>query len=697
MPNQLLKNQIIDWLQRQPYWLQYLGNEILENGEVNEDVVATAYDLFKEEEGLMPQAQTRSTIAFNKKVAEDEDPDQTLLLQAIKNVSNVNALASGQEIRIGPNITVIYGNNASGKSGYVRLMNNVFPSRGDKEILPNVFATPNGEPPGCQFTFQRTEMPYDLSYPRDKEKYEFSQFAVFDTTSVRAHLGNENQLSFTPNGFEFFENLMIGHTAIHAKLKGEIDGKSASHDFGAMFTNENEVKTFFDSLGTDTTTEQLDSICSLSDDANIKLDELKARLEQLKASDKSKQADALMQARANLNDFCSDVSSALEPFRNEKLSGYRTAIDSVSKFEELAKTKGLQSLEQYDIAEIGSPSWREFVRAGRTYAAAIEKGRGDKEYPENEDNCLFCLQPLRDEQKTLIRAYWDLLKSQAETELEKAKSKVATLRRELTALPPLVFDETGTVFKIVNSFNPELAKKWQENVKLYTEARAAAIDAMDNLDKSKLPQAIDSLVTEFDACGEKLDHDKAALIASNPKEEIAQLEKDIELHNDRILLGKIRDKVQTYIDASKWAANARQKTPAAMITKITRLQGGLYGQFVTDEYIAFFNEECRHLKAPTFVEISQRNTKGSTLRKLEIAKHKAAKILSEGEQRAIAIADFIAEARLDPHNRGLIFDDPVSSQDHERRELIANRLVEHAKMKQVIVFTHDIVFFHRIT
>ena len=30
----------------------------------------------------------------------------------------------------------------------------------------------------------------------------------------------------------------------------------------------------------------------------------------------------------------------------------------------------------------------------------------------------------------------------------------------------------------------------------------------------------------------------------------------------------------------------------------------------------------------------------------------------------------------------------------ERRELIANRLVEQAKMKQVIVLTHDIVFFH---
>lgn len=696
MSNQILKNQIIDWLEGQPYWLRYLGNALLEGGDITDKLVAAAYDLYKEDEGLMPKAKSRPAIAFNKKAAEDGDADQTLLLQSIKNLTNVNALASGQEIKIGPNLTVIYGNNGSGKSGYVRLLNNVFPSRGDKEILPNVFAAQNGQPPGCQFTFQRTELPYDLAYPSDKEKYEFAQFAVFDTTSVRAHLGSENQLSFTPSGFEFFENLMKGHAAIHAKLKAEIDIKSAPHDLRSMFTSENEVKAFVDGLGAETTAEQLEILCSLDDDADKTIDEMKARLEQLKAADKSKQVEVLLQARAQLDDFCTRTSNALGLFRSEKLSAYRTAITAIIKLEELATAAGLQSLEKYDIAEIGSPPWREFIRAGHAYAAAIEQGRNDNEYPANGDKCLFCLQPLVDEQTALIKAYWGLLKSQAEADLNNARTALEALRREIAASPPLVFDETNTVFETVNTFDPKLAEKWKEIAMLYTETRTAVLEAIDKLDESKLPPPINALVTELDACREKLDGDNAALIASNPKEEITQLEKDIELHNDRVLLAKIRDKVQAFIEASNWAANARKKSPASITTKITKLQGGLYEKHVTEEYVAFFNEECRHLKAPTFVEVSQRNTKGSTLRKLEIAKHKAAKVLSEGEQRAIAIADFITEARLNPHNRGLIFDDPVSSQDHERRELIANRLVEHAKMKQVIVFTHDIVFLHRL-
>ena len=66
-------------------------------------------------------------------------------------------------------------------------------------------------------------------------------------------------------------------------------------------------------------------------------------------------------------------------------------------------------------------------------------------------------------------------------------------------------------------------------------------------------------------------------------------------------------------------------------------------------------------------------------------------ILSEGEQRAIAIGSFLARA-LAGHSGEIVFDDPVSSLDHQRKGTIAKRLAEEAKSRQVIVFTHDIVF-----
>ena len=72
--------------------------------------------------------------------------------------------------------------------------------------------------------------------------------------------------------------------------------------------------------------------------------------------------------------------------------------------------------------------------------------------------------------------------------------------------------------------------------------------------------------------------------------------------------------------------------------------------------------------------------------------HRPDTILSEGEQRAVALADFLTEVGLNPSSAGIVLDDPVTSQDHYRKERIARRLVAEAKNRQVVIFTHDLVF-----
>src|SRR5262249_31920558 len=57
---------------------------------------------------------------------------------------------------------------------------------------------------------------------------------------------------------------------------------------------------------------------------------------------------------------------------------------------------------------------------------------------------------------------------------------------------------------------------------------------------------------------------------------------------------------------------------------------------------------------------------------------------------------FLTEVQMDENNCGIIFDDPVTSLDHERKDKIAKRLVEEADQRQVVVFTHDIVFMSQL-
>jgi hypothetical protein len=72
-------------------------------------------------------------------------------------------------------------------------------------------------------------------------------------------------------------------------------------------------------------------------------------------------------------------------------------------------------------------------------------------------------------------------------------------------------------------------------------------------------------------------------------------------------------------------------------------------------------------------------------------------VLSEGEQRALGIACFLAEAGRLPGKHALIVDDPVTSLDQQRLRRVTERLVkEAADGRQVIIFTHNLVFYQEV-
>jgi hypothetical protein len=65
-----------------------------------------------------------------------------------------------------------------------------------------------------------------------------------------------------------------------------------------------------------------------------------------------------------------------------------------------------------------------------------------------------------------------------------------------------------------------------------------------------------------------------------------------------------------------------------------------------------------------------------------------AAILSEGEQRLVSIAAFLADLTGREGSTPFVFDDPISSLDQDFEEAVAQRLVDLSRDRQVIVFTH---------
>lgn len=85
---------------------------------------------------------------------------------------------------------------------------------------------------------------------------------------------------------------------------------------------------------------------------------------------------------------------------------------------------------------------------------------------------------------------------------------------------------------------------------------------------------------------------------------------------------------------------------------------------------------------------------GQSMLEIKLSNNKARipAIASEGEQKCIALAGFMAELIVDNRKSAIVFDDPVNSLDHLWREKFANRIVEESNARQVVILTHDLPF-----
>jgi wobble nucleotide-excising tRNase len=73
--------------------------------------------------------------------------------------------------------------------------------------------------------------------------------------------------------------------------------------------------------------------------------------------------------------------------------------------------------------------------------------------------------------------------------------------------------------------------------------------------------------------------------------------------------------------------------------------------------------------------------------------------LSEGDKRSLALSFFLARLKTDPnkHQRVLVFDDPVTSLDENRRKETVSELVELAQAcDQLFVLSHDPYFLRQV-
>ncbi|WP_421787165.1 AAA family ATPase [Hyphobacterium sp.] len=681
-----------DWGQQLSGWQKLLLRAAVRNDEDASDAIDRAYDLFCAENDLAeidPKQNTEAESLSSVTGRVHGSSAQAITLIGIEGLQNVNALPSGSALPFGPDLTVIYGGNGAGKSGFFRFLANACFSRGTHTLLPNVYDGTSEEPQGILNIDVGNGAPKALKIDSNNSEPELKRVTVFDASVARAHLTDSNPLGFEPAGFDVFEKMRDWTEELASRLAADIGKRERENDFENAFTDESPVQKIVSTLDDKTDLEALRKLAEFNEDDQARIEQLAQSLAELRANSPAQTIAKIRQVQAAIPQIKDELAELDEFIGVEGAKRHRELLEKLLDALSDQEQAGFDKIGNPALAHTGSSQWFEFMDQAKAYAD-LEK----ETFPETDDPCPLCHRPLDEPSASLIRRFWGLLGHEKRKAVEEANNEVSEASATLAKLNIQVASKGSARRELIGAVSPDFLKWCDAAQEEINKRMDNAVTALENGDVAQLATTPISL--DFDALTKldsALEGQVSTLQAGDVEKTIASLESERVTLRHKEILKENLGSIVGYVEDQKWAAKARiahrQLNSRYATTKGTQL----FRTLIEGRYKSRLDQECGKLKCSLPFSPKLSGRAGKTLKSLQVdSGHKTVEVFSEGEQRALALADFLTEVNLNPDAAGVVLDDPVTSLDHERKELIAERLAQEAKVRQVIVFTHDLVF-----
>lgn len=697
--------QIKEWIGTRPFWEQAALDRVMAGAALTSEDYDRLIQWCLEDAGLRESAGERPPLKYLQEAeirpAERNGP---VKLVELSNVQNVNALAGNQTLSFHPSLTAIFGANGSGKSGYARILAKAGFSRGDKEILPDIMrpAGSVGEPTVELDILTEADTHLRINYKVGERCPELKSVYVFDSTSVVIHMTKSEKLSFSPAGLEYLTQLSNVVTECCQRLEATTRNFFDPPPFAARFSTLSEVRSLLTGLNSKTNTEKLKKFAALTEDEGRRLKELDLRIAQLKSDVVPEQIRHLTQAVADLEQLIRRLRAIEGALGDNVLADVAENIRLINQIHEEAKAEGVDRFKSTDLRGIGSPEWHRFIKAADTLAGTLagEQGGGDAHYPAEGDKCILCHQHLDADARALLHSLWAFLRADTQARLDQARAELEGKRRALSSVELDCFNDQFVSYRHLQGRHSLLVEGITTFIEESRARKTSALQSIRELRALDAGGASSPPLSEIESVVAGLRSELQELEKKNPEKEIEELEKEAEALNDRVRLGESIPEIEEYVGQQKWTDQAKRALGSTR--HITQKHNELFQTLVTDRYIQLFANILAELDCPLNVKVSTKGQKGETLKQIvleadpsnKLGVAKPDKILSEGEKRAVALADFLTEAALDEGCHVLVLDDPVTSLDCDWKETVARRLVRESVERQVVIFTHDLHFLY---
>jgi hypothetical protein len=678
---------LVEWANEQDHWVRRIVGEVLVwRQDLPNTVIDEAYRAYRVEKGLDAGAvHSIPPLAETSEAAETVDP---LCLTTLDQLAGVNALAPNQTISFHPKLTILFGENATGKTGYVRVLKCVGNVRTAEAVLGNVRDGGAAMKSSAQIGFRVGSGKEEVfAWTGEIGVPPFTRMNVFDTRAVTIHVDDDLNYTYTPHDLSLFRYVSAALNGVKERLdRDRVAQTRTGNPFITKFERNVSFFSKIETLGPTTVIGELHSLTIVSADEEEGREVLRERVDMLRSQSIQTNLQ-LAKTQAAFSCLVAEAAVAILDFNTDAYASEKQALADAEVAHRAVTDEAFASSE---IPGVLGQAWREMIDGAQWYISEIEHSP----YPRDSDICVYCRQPLDAVAIELLTKYRKMTTAATRKVVDTARERLQARQRSAPTSKMADLDAALVQHAAILDADTHLSGI-ARTLAAVADDVLAAITAGNDVDASVLHLAASkardaastasvraaSLVTDLTA---KADERKRLLDEESGR--LRQLDA-------RLMLRQLLPDIEKHVADAKAVSLAGTLVArfAPLLRSLTEATKDASEGLVNADFEKRFRNECVALKAPE-VSLDFPGRRGEPARRKRVVpQHKLSDILSEGEQKVIALADFLAEATLRRTAAPIVFDDPVNSLDYRRSDHVANRIVDLALEQQIIVFTHNIM------
>jgi hypothetical protein len=419
---------ILKWSRECPLWQRDALRRLCTKGRVEEA------DLIE----LVVVCKNNGASAVSLDAQHVRDPNSTnavVTVRAIHSVDHVNALAAGERLTFGEaGLTIVYGDNGSGKSGYARILKQACRARSPKSdtVLANIYDSRRGTPTAI-IDFSLNGQDRSAVWTRDEPADPLlSAVSIFDGRTASVHVEESNDLAYTPRPLQILAALAHTCVEVRRRLTSEIDAIAQQTPAALrkpVCRPSTMVGTLIAGLSDATKPDAVRQLASVTEADKARLATLRADL----ADDPARTARQLQQLAMRVERAVTRLEGLARASADDSVEALVASVRRFAAARDAARTASTGLFSSDPLPEIGSEAWRVLWEAARQYSeTAVYLGQP---FPAttNDARCVLCQQALNTDARERLERFESFVKNESSRLEALARDAYVQAMREVDA------------------------------------------------------------------------------------------------------------------------------------------------------------------------------------------------------------------------------------------------------------------------